>query len=158
MPEIRSPRGNYCKRRRHPGAWLAARGSERNSRRLQLVGHRAVSIGLASRETRQTNGTRYFANTVILIRHKAERPFAKLRCLIAINRVMTGSGQLTLPRPARACTCARARTYGTRTREDGSSSMYVLNGYTRARNMRSRRLELAFLFPDINFGATMRGF
>lgn len=58
------------------------------------------------------NGKRYFANPVILIRHKVQRPFAKLRCLIAINRVMTGSGQLTLPRPASVSVRERgARTY-----------------------------------------------
>lgn len=111
------------------------------------------------------NGKRYFANPVILIRHKVQRPFAKLRCLIAINRVMTGSGQLTLPRPASVSVRERgARTYdvcihGTGHRIYIYIYIHVLNRYTRrTRNTQSRRLELAFLFPDINFGATMRGF
>lgn len=111
------------------------------------------------------NGKRYFANPVILIRHKVQRSFAKLRCLIAINRVMTGSGQLTLPRPASVSVRERgARTYdvcihGTGHRIYIYIYIHVLNRYTRrTRNTQSRRLELAFLFPDINFGATMRGF
>lgn len=71
------------------------------------------------------NGKRYFANPVILIRHKVQRPFAKLRCLIAINRVMTGSGQLTLPRPASMSVRVRgARTCDTYTR-NWSSNIYT---------------------------------
>lgn len=109
------------------------------------------------------NGKRYFANPVILIRHKVQRSFAKLRCLIAINRVMTGSGQLTLPRPASVSVRERgARTYDVCIHGTGHRIyiyIHVLNRYTRrTRNTQSRRLELAFLFPDINFGATMRGF
>ena len=58
------------------------------------------------------------------------RTFAKLRCLIAINRVMTGSGQLTLPRSACTCRCATARPYGMYTVKNRSSSVCVLNEYT----------------------------
>lgn len=77
------------------------------------------------RSMKLANGKRYFANSVILIRHKVQRPFAKLRCLIAINRVMTGSGQLTLPRPASVSVRERgARTYDMYTR-NWSSNIYT---------------------------------